>query len=148
MSNAIAEKQFVGIDLHLHRSVIVRIDERGQQLDCVQIDNDPKTLVREVRKAGRGAPPDPRGNAPRLHATNIVAEECLAAPGCRRCRHRQRSRPQLHTTPRAWCRRESRSWAVCASLGWPQHRSSSLRCGRCVLTPPSLDAAQEQPTRT
>jgi len=55
VSNAIAEKQFVGIVLHLHRSVIVRIDERGQQLDCVQIDNDPKTLVREVRKAGRGA---------------------------------------------------------------------------------------------
>lgn len=55
MSDAIAEKQFVGVDLHLHRSVIVRIDERGQQLDCVQIDNDPKALVREVRKAGRGA---------------------------------------------------------------------------------------------
>ena len=55
MSDAIAEKQFVGVDLHLHRSVIVRIDERGRQLDCVQIDNDPKVLVREVRKAGRGA---------------------------------------------------------------------------------------------
>ena len=55
MSNAIAEKQFVGVDLHLPRSVIVRIDERGRQLDCVQIDNDPKALVREVRKAGRGA---------------------------------------------------------------------------------------------
>lgn len=55
MSDAIAEKHFVGVDLHLHRSVIVRIDERGQQLDCVQIDNDPKALVREVRKAGRGA---------------------------------------------------------------------------------------------
>ena len=55
MSGAIAEKQFVEVDLHLHRSVIVRIDERGRQLDCVQIDNDPKALVRDVREAGRSA---------------------------------------------------------------------------------------------
>lgn len=55
VSDGISNKQYVGVDLHLHRSVIVRIDERGQQLDCVQIDNDPKVLVREVRKAGRGA---------------------------------------------------------------------------------------------
>jgi hypothetical protein len=54
VSDGISNKQFVGVDLHLHRSVICRIDERGQQLDCVQIDNDPKALVREVRKAGRG----------------------------------------------------------------------------------------------
>ena len=56
MSDGISNRQYVGVDLHLHRSVIVRIDERGRQLDCVQIDNDPKALVREVRKAGRGAP--------------------------------------------------------------------------------------------
>ena len=56
VSDGISEKQFVGVDLHLHRSVICRIDERGQQLDCVQIDNDPRALVREVRKAGRGVP--------------------------------------------------------------------------------------------
>ena len=51
-----AEKQWVGFDLHLHRSVICRIDDQGKQLDCVQIDNDPKVLVTEVRWAGRGAP--------------------------------------------------------------------------------------------
>ena len=56
MGIGIAEKQWVGIDLHLHRSVICRIDDQGKQLDCVQIDNDPKVLVTEVRKAGRGAP--------------------------------------------------------------------------------------------
>jgi transposase len=56
VSDGISNKQFVGVDLHLHRSVICRIDERGQQLDCVQLDNDPTALVREVRKAGRGAP--------------------------------------------------------------------------------------------
>ncbi len=51
-----AERQWVGIDLHLRRSVICRIDALGNELGCVQIDNDPKTLVREVRKAGRKAP--------------------------------------------------------------------------------------------
>ena len=54
--SSISEKQWVGIDLHLHRSVICRIDDRGVELECVRLDNDPKTLVREVRKAGRGAP--------------------------------------------------------------------------------------------
>jgi len=46
----------VGIDLHLHRSVICRIDEQGNEIDWVRIDNDPKTLVRAVGKAGRKAP--------------------------------------------------------------------------------------------
>ena len=54
-SDDISNRQFVGVDLHLHRSVIVRIDQGGRQVDCVQIDNDPKVLVREVGKAGRGA---------------------------------------------------------------------------------------------
>jgi transposase len=49
-------RQFVGVDLHLHRSVIGRIDEGGSQLGWVRIDNDPKVLVAECRKAGRGAP--------------------------------------------------------------------------------------------
>jgi transposase len=56
MSDGIAGKQFVGIDLHLHRSVIARIDNEGNELGWVRIDNDPKALVAETRKAGRGAP--------------------------------------------------------------------------------------------
>ena len=56
MSDGISSKQYVGIDLHLHRSVICRIDERGRELECVQIDNDPTALVAQVRKAGRAAP--------------------------------------------------------------------------------------------
>ncbi len=54
MSDAISEKQFVGVDLHLHRSVICRIDSRGQQLECVQIDNDPKALVKAGWKVTSG----------------------------------------------------------------------------------------------
>jgi hypothetical protein len=46
----------VGIDLRLHRSVICRIEARGNELECVRIDGDPKALVAQVRKAGRGAP--------------------------------------------------------------------------------------------
>ena len=56
MSDGIAGGQVVGIDLHLHRSVIARIDEHGNELGWVRIDNDPKALVAECRKAGRGAP--------------------------------------------------------------------------------------------
>ena len=40
----------------MYRSVICRIDEQGRELECVRIDNDPKALVAQVRKAGRGAP--------------------------------------------------------------------------------------------
>lgn len=56
MTNASSSKQWIGIDLHLHRSVISRIDEQGRELECVRIDNDPKALVAQVRKAGRSAP--------------------------------------------------------------------------------------------
>ena len=56
MSDGIAGKEFVGIDLHLHRSVIARIDADGNELGWVRIDNDPKVLVREVRRAGRRVP--------------------------------------------------------------------------------------------
>ena len=54
--SSISGKCFVGIDLHLHRSVVAIIDDAGTELGWVRIDNDPKVLVREVRKAGRGAP--------------------------------------------------------------------------------------------
>lgn len=46
------ERQYVGIDLHRRRSVIVRMDEAGEVLDTVRIDNDPLALEREVAKAG------------------------------------------------------------------------------------------------
>lgn len=54
--SSIPGSQVVGIDLHLHRSVIARIDEFGNELGWVRIDNDPKALVAECRKAGKAAP--------------------------------------------------------------------------------------------
>ena len=35
------QQQYVGIDLHRRRSVIVRRNEAGETLETVRIDNDP-----------------------------------------------------------------------------------------------------------
>jgi len=48
-------REYVGIDLHRRRSVIVRMNEGGETLSTVSIDNDPVALALEVAKAG----PDP-----------------------------------------------------------------------------------------
>jgi transposase len=45
-------QQYVGIDLHRRRSVIVRRNEKGETLETVRIDNDPVALSTEVTKAG------------------------------------------------------------------------------------------------
>jgi hypothetical protein len=50
-----ARRQYVGIDLHRRRSVIVRQTEHGELLETVRIDNDPVALALEIAKAG----PDP-----------------------------------------------------------------------------------------
>jgi transposase len=44
--------QYVGIDLHRRRSVIVRRNQAGQTLETVRIDNDPVALAAELAKAG------------------------------------------------------------------------------------------------
>ena len=38
------ERQYVGIDLHRRRSVIVRMGEDGEELGTVKIENDPIAL--------------------------------------------------------------------------------------------------------
>ena len=48
-------EQYVGIDLHRRRSVIVRPTPQGEVLEIVRIDNDPVALSLELAKAG----PDP-----------------------------------------------------------------------------------------
>ncbi|MGW0825060.1 IS110 family transposase [Streptomyces sp. NPDC002845] len=50
-----AGRQYVGIDLHRRRSVIVRQTDQGKVLESVRIDNDPVALALEIAKAG----PDP-----------------------------------------------------------------------------------------
>jgi transposase len=46
------DRQYVGIDLHRRRSVIVRTDSAGGILEEVRIDNDPLRLAAEIAKAG------------------------------------------------------------------------------------------------
>ena len=47
-----AGEQFVGIDLHRQRSVIVRQTDSGEQLSAVRIVNDPVALGLQLEKAG------------------------------------------------------------------------------------------------
>ena len=49
------ERQYVAIDLHSRRSVIVRENEAGEELGVVRIDNDPVALSIALAEAG----PDP-----------------------------------------------------------------------------------------
>ena len=44
--------QYVGIDLHRRRSVIVRMDQDGNKLCCVRLPNDPAEFSMEIAKAG------------------------------------------------------------------------------------------------
>ena len=44
--------QYVGIDLHRRRSVIVHKNEAGEVLSVRRIDNDPVNLAAAVRDAG------------------------------------------------------------------------------------------------
>ena len=46
------ERQYVGIDLHRRRSVIVRRTAAGETLETVRIANDPLTLAEQLAKAG------------------------------------------------------------------------------------------------
>jgi transposase len=49
------EQQYVGIDLHRRRSVIVRMNDAGEVVGVSKIDNDPLALALAVAEAG----PDP-----------------------------------------------------------------------------------------
>jgi hypothetical protein len=46
------EKEYVGIDLHRRRSVIVRKNAEGELLSKVHIDNDPVAMAEAVAAAG------------------------------------------------------------------------------------------------
>jgi len=46
------QRQYVGIDLHRRRSVIVRRSETGETLETVRIENDALALAAELAKAG------------------------------------------------------------------------------------------------
>ncbi|MFE6548234.1 IS110 family transposase [Streptomyces sp. NPDC057746] len=45
-------RQIVGMDLHRHRSVIVRMTETGERLGRVRFDNSPQELAAQIAQAG------------------------------------------------------------------------------------------------
>src|SRR5919199_835651 len=45
-------QQYVGIDLHRRRSVVVRMTESGERLETVRISNDPEYLRQVMARAG------------------------------------------------------------------------------------------------
>jgi transposase len=52
VSEGYAGRQFVGIDVHRRRSVLVRMTESGQRLETVRISNDPEYLRAVMARAG------------------------------------------------------------------------------------------------
>ena len=128
MSDGTSCRQWVGVDLHLHRSVICRIDGQGRQLDCVRIDNDPKALVAEVVKAGRGAPVAIEATYGWYWAVDaLLAAKCevhLAHPyGMKAMRKRKRVKNDA---------RDATSWRTCCGSGrCPRPTSLRPRCGSC-----------------
>jgi hypothetical protein len=72
-------EQYVGIDLHRRRSVIVRMTPAGEVLHTIRVDNDPVALSLELSKAG----PDPRwSRRPPTAGTGPPTYSKHAAPGC------------------------------------------------------------------
>ena len=127
MGDGTTAKQVVGIDLHLHRSVIGRIDDHGNELGWVRIDNDPKALRAECRKAGRGAAVAIEATYGWYWAVDALLaagfEVHLAHPlGMKALRKRKRVRPTRATptssrTCCGWgrCRRPTSRHRTCAS---------------------------------
>jgi transposase len=52
VSESYEGRQFVGMDLHRRRSVLVRITETGEHLETVRITNDPEYLRQVMARAG------------------------------------------------------------------------------------------------
>ena len=50
------EREYVGIDFHRRRSVMVRLSSSGERLSVVRIDNSPAALAAAVTGAGAGVP--------------------------------------------------------------------------------------------
>lgn len=52
MSEVYGDRQFVGIDVHRRRSVLVRLSESGQRLESTKIANSPEALAAVMARAG------------------------------------------------------------------------------------------------
>ena len=48
----VSERQYVGIDLHRRRSVIVRVDAQGKHLSAVRVANEWPEVAQAIEEAG------------------------------------------------------------------------------------------------
>ena len=48
-------KEYVGIDLHRRRSLIYRMDQAGEKIDSVRVDNEPSHFAEAVSTAPVGS---------------------------------------------------------------------------------------------
>jgi transposase len=49
----VSQRQYVGIDLHRRRSVIVRVSQSGEKLATYHLDNDPMLIAAAIKEAGQ-----------------------------------------------------------------------------------------------
>jgi len=49
---AVVDRQFVGMDLHRRRSVLVRMNQDGERLETIRIVNDVDRLAEVIARAG------------------------------------------------------------------------------------------------
>ncbi len=120
------QRQYVGIDLHRRRSVIVRMTEDGEMLECVRITNDPVALALELAKAG----PEPDVALESIYGWYWAAD-LLQADGA--------SVHLVHPLGLHWDSRRVRttsatppSWPTgCGGVTYRNRGSHRLRCGSC-----------------
>lgn len=79
----IRQPEYVGIDLHRRRSVVVRKDHDGRVIDTVRIDNDPVALAAAVGAAG----PDARVVMEATYGWYWAADVIADSGGCLHLAH-------------------------------------------------------------
>ena len=166
VSESYEGRQFVGMDLHRRRSVLVRMTETGERLETVRISNDPEYLRQVMARAGE-TPGGGAGGHLRLvlgggHAGRAGRDRAPGAPvggegfRLRRVKNDERDAADLADLlrmgrlPEAWiappATRELR--------GWVRHRAklvglrSNLKCQvHAMLAAAGVHGADERPVR-
>ena len=132
MSEFYEGRQFVGMDLHRRRSVLVRMSETGEHLETVRILNDRDVLAEVMSRAGESPEVVLEATYGWYWAADALAELGatlhLAHPlGVKAFSYRRVKK--INATPQIW--------RTCCGPCW--RRCSSPRSGTCTasLAPPS-----------
>ena len=84
METAYVGRQFVGIDLHRRRSVIVPTGEAGEHLGTTRIDNDPFTLASQIATWGESPQVVLEATYGWYWAVDLLAEMGIRRPDARK----------------------------------------------------------------